>query len=151
MSKSKETNKAKVIEAVPVEDTKDSDKKKSSKVYTPKEIDPVYIYLIHGLGIIGSIIPPIVGYLVSEDKTIRMHSKSAFNFQLNLLIYIIVFSVVSPIITLITFGLALIVIAPLWFALMAIAIVLPILACVTISKSDITKPYKYPFTIEFWK
>ncbi|WP_201931584.1 DUF4870 domain-containing protein [Nocardioides donggukensis] len=89
---------------------------------------------------------PLVVLLVQGGKSpfVRRHAVESLNFQLSLLIYIVVGGIAAFLLTLVTLGLALVVIIPLAIAIAIGALVVVILATVRASNGE---DYRYPLTI----
>jgi uncharacterized protein len=84
---------------------------------------------------------PLIVWLIKKDqsKFVDYHGKQALNFQINLLIYFVILIGVSVV----TFGIALIVTGPLMAALGIYALIVTIIAAV---KANNGEYYKYPYT-----
>jgi uncharacterized Tic20 family protein len=110
----------------------------------PQPLSPsderLWATLIHIGGIFFSFIPALVGYLVLKDRGafIRAHSLTALNFQLTMLIAIIV----GYILTIVLIG------AILVLAAYVVIIIFAIIAAIAANKGE---QYKYPLTIQFIK
>jgi len=110
----------------------------------PQPLSPsderLWATLIHIGGIFFSFIPALVGYLVLKDRGafIRAHSLTALNFQLTMLIAIIV----GYILTIVLIG------AVLVLAAYVVIIIFAIIAAIAANKGE---QYKYPLTIQFIK
>jgi hypothetical protein len=94
--------------------------------------------LTHLLGLFTSFIGPLVILLVSEDKKVKKYSKLALNWQISLIIY----AIISTILSFILIGI------PLLIIISILQIVFPIIASVRASEDTF---WKYPITIEFFK
>lgn len=96
--------------------------------------------LIHIGGIFFGFIPPLVGYLALKDRGpfIKAHTLTALNFQLTMLIAL----VVGSILTLVVVGLLIII------AVYIVVIVFSIIAAIKANKGEL---YSYPLTIQFIK
>ena len=84
------------------------------------------------------ILPPLIVYLVSDDKFVKENAKEALNFEISLAIY----SIISGILAFVLIGF--IGLAIIFFA----NIILPIIAAIQTSDG---KKYEYPFIIRFLK
>jgi uncharacterized Tic20 family protein len=110
----------------------------------PQPLSPsderLWATLIHIGGIFFSFIPALVGYLVLKDRGafIRAHTLTALNFQLTMLIAIIV----GYILTIVLIG------AILVLAAYVVIIIFAIIAAIAANKGE---QYKYPLTIQFIK
>jgi len=96
--------------------------------------------LIHIGGIFFGFIPPLIGYLVLKDRGpfVRAHTLTALNFQLTMLIAM----VVGYILTFIIIGIFIII------AVYVVVIVFSIIAAIKANKGEL---YSYPLTIQFIK
>ncbi len=85
-------------------------------------------------------IAPLLVFLIKgkDSRFVRSHSLEALNFQISIMIY----AVVSAVLTLLLIGFVLL------FGLVVIGIVFPILAAVKASKGEY---YTYPLTIRLLK
>lgn len=104
-----------------------------------KNKDNVMAILAHILGLFIGFIGPLITFLVGKDDAYALkHSKSALNWQLSLLIYMIV----SGILAMVLIG----------FVLMAILGILNIVFSIkgAINAAN-NKQYVYPFSIKFFK
>ena len=108
----------------------------------PQPLSPsderLWATLIHIGGIFFSFIPALVGYLVLKDRGafIRAHSLTALNFQLTMLIAIIV----GYILTIVLIG------AVLVLAAYVVIIIFAIIAAIAANKGE---QYNYSLTIQF--
>jgi hypothetical protein len=89
---------------------------------------------------------PLIVLLVKgkESPFVRRHAVESLNFQLSLLIYLVVGSIVSVVLFFLTFGLFLIILVPAAVLLGIGALVVIILASVKASQGE---DYRYPLTI----
>lgn len=90
---------------------------------------------------------PLVIWLIRReqgDAFAEHHAREALNFNLSMLIYLVVGGIVGGILTLVTLGIGLIVLLPVALALVAAWVVLTILAAVKASNGE---SYRYPITI----
>ena len=94
------------------------------------------------LGILG----PLLVLLLKgrESAFVRSHAVESLNFQISMLIYASVATVVAFVATLLTFGLALFPIIPLVLVLAVVYLVLVIVASVRASSGE---HYRYPLTL----
>lgn len=106
--------------------------------------------LIHLGGIVFSIFPSLIGYLVLKDRGpfVRAHTRSALNFQISLIIYIVGASIVLSIIGVLTFGIGFFF---LWLVLVAIEIAAIVFMIIAAIKANEGQYYTYPLSIEFIK
>ena len=85
-------------------------------------------------------------YLIKKDDSplIASHAKEVLNFNISLLIYVLVLVAL----VMVTFGLGIFIAAPLWFALFILHLVCTILGSI---KANEGKLYRYPFTLRLVK
>lgn len=92
---------------------------------------------------------PLVIWLIRRDQGdtfAEHHAKEALNFNLSMLVYLVVGGIIGVILTVVTLGIGLIVLAPVALALVAAWVVLTILAAVKASNGE---GYRYPISIRF--
>jgi uncharacterized protein len=94
----------------------------------------------------GFLAPLLVMLLKSDSAFVRRHAVESLNFQISLLIYGLVGTVVAFVLTLATLGIGLIVIIPVVAVLALIVLVLIIMATVKASNGE---DYRYPLTLRF--
>ncbi|MBS0264804.1 MAG: DUF4870 domain-containing protein [Planctomycetes bacterium] len=96
-----------------------------------------------GLAILG----PLIIWLVKKDQSqfIDDQGKEAVNFHLNILIAGLLLGLLAVPLTLLTVGIALLLIIPVAIALFAASIVMPILAAM---KANQGEAYRYPFVVK---
>ena len=111
----------------------------SAQPLSPSD-EKLWATLIHVLGIFFSFIPALIGYIVFRDRgpLIKEHSTSALNFQLTMLIglvvgYITMFIIIGFIIV------------P---AVYIVTIIFSIMAAIAANSGQL---YKYPLSIQFVK
>jgi uncharacterized Tic20 family protein len=92
----------------------------------------------------GNIIAPLIIWLVKRDESqfVADQAKESLNFQISLLIYGAVGSVICLILMLVVIGVFLII--ALWCAIYIGGIVLTLVAAI---KANEGQPYRYPLTI----
>ncbi|MFQ3616792.1 MAG: DUF4870 domain-containing protein [Cyanobacteriota bacterium] len=104
---------------------------------TDSEKRKLYSVLCHGSQLISyslvSVAVPIVFLLVSEDPVVQGNAKEAINFYLTVLIWGIIFFVLSFVLI----GI------PLLIGLIIVSIIMPIIAMVQ-SATNLERPYRYP-------
>jgi len=111
---------------------------------TPQPLSPsderLWATLIHVGGIFFSFIPALVGYLVLKDRGafIRAHTLTALNFQLTMLIAL----VIGYILTFVLIGVLVI------LAVYVVVLIFSIIAAIAANKGE---DYKYPLSIQFIK
>jgi uncharacterized Tic20 family protein len=111
---------------------------------TPQPLTPsderLWATLIHIGGIFFSFVPSLVGYLVLKDRgpLIREHTLTALNFQLTMLIAL----VVGYVLTFVIIGIFVI------LAVYIVTLIFSIIAAVAANKGE---SYKYPLSIQFIK
>jgi len=98
----------------------------------------------------GNIIIPLALWSAKKDEStyVDIHGKSAVNFQLSLLLYGFLLTLLFVPIVIFTLGLGLIAIIIGIIPVIVLKIVLIIIASIKASNGEF---YKYPFTIEFIK
>jgi uncharacterized Tic20 family protein len=94
----------------------------------------------------GFLAPLLVMLLKNDSPFVRRHAVESLNFQISLLIYGVVGTVVAIVLTLVTFGIGLFVIIPVVAILALVVLVLIIVATVKASNGE---DYRYPFTLRF--
>jgi uncharacterized Tic20 family protein len=94
--------------------------------------------LVHVGGIFIGFWSPLIGYLVLKDRGgfVRSHAAAALNFQLTMLIAIIV-------------GYVLCIILIGFLVLLAIAIVMLVFSIMAAMAANSGQPYTYPLSIQF--
>lgn len=104
--------------------------------------------LAHLLAIFTSFIGPLVIWLTQKDqsKFAETEGKEALNFQISLVIYYTVLTVITTVLSFITLGLFSIVGSLLYFGLYVFSLVVMIMG--TVSAKD-GKNYQYPLCIRF--
>lgn len=82
---------------------------------------------------------PIAILLLSEDPIVKDNAKQSLNFQVNIILYSIVFLILA----------FLLIGIPLLFVVAVVSVVMPIFAIIHVaSKPD--RPYRYPFVYHFF-
>ena len=91
---------------------------------------------------------PLLVLLLKGDSSpfVRRHAVESLNFQISLLIYALVGTVLAFIFTVMTVGLGLLVVLPVALVLAVVALALIIMATVKASQGE---DYRYPLTIRF--
>ncbi len=104
----------------------------------PASEEKTMAILAHILTIVAGFLPPLIIYLIKKDESdyVRRHAAESLNFQLSLIIYVIV----GIVLCLIIIGVFVLI------ALGIMALVFAILATVKASEGGF---YKYPLTIRF--
>ena len=92
----------------------------------------------------GFLAPLVVMLLKSDSPFVRRHAVESLNFQISLLIYGLVGTVVAFVLTLATLGIGLIIIIPVVAVLALIVLTLIIVATVKASNGE---EYRYPLTL----
>jgi uncharacterized Tic20 family protein len=102
----------------------------------------VAIYLAMGF------MAPLLVMLVKGDSSpfARRHAVESLNFQISLLIYSVVATVIAVVLVVATFGIGLAVVLPLGLVLAALVVLLIVVATVKAGNGEV---YEYPFTIRF--
>lgn len=94
--------------------------------------------LNHLSGIFIGFLGPLIFLLASEEKEVKKQAKAALNWQLSLLIY----GIISTILIFVLIGI------PLLIILGALNIIFPIIAAIKASENHV---WNYPLTIPFLK
>ncbi len=94
----------------------------------------------------GFLAPLLVMLLKNDSPFVRRHAVESLNFQISLLIYSVVGTIVAIVLTFATFGIGLFVIIPVVLILGLIVLVLIIVATVKASNGE---DYRYPLTLRF--
>ena len=112
---------------------------KDSTQLSPAD-EKLWATLIHIGGIFFNFIPSLIGYLVLKDRgpLIREHTLTALNFQLTMLIAL----VVGYILTFVVIGIFVI------LAVYVVTLIFSIIAAIAANKGE---SYKYPLSIQFIK
>lgn len=107
---------------------------------TPTSDEKTMAILSHILALVAGFLAPLIIYLVKKDESsyIRAHAAESLNFQLTMLIAVII----SAILMIVLIGILL-----LWLVGLA-NLILVIIATIRASEN---KMYKYPFSIKFVK
>src|SRR5438045_5159503 len=98
------------------------------------------------VGYVGCFLGPLIVWLIKKNEMpyVDQQGKEAINFQLNMLGWTIVLGLV----VVLTLGLGLIIVAPLFAALAVYSIVMPIVAAVSCNSGE---PYRYPYVFRIVK
>lgn len=107
--------------------------------------------LAHLSALIGAFVGPLVIYLVKRDESpfVRAHAAAALNFHLSWALWTLVLGVVSVVGTIVTFGLGLLVVFPLFLAIGVASLVFVVLATVKAGRGEAPTPSTYPLSITF--
>ena len=92
----------------------------------------------------GFLAPLIVMLVKSDSPYVRRHAVESLNFQISLLIYGVVGAIVAFVVTLVTFGIGLLVIVPVAIAAAVAVLIVIILATMAASRGE---DYRYPLTL----
>lgn len=94
------------------------------------------------LGFLG----PLIIWLIKKDQSrfVDDQGKEALNFQLNMLLAVIVLGILTAPVAFITLGLGLLLMIPLFLVLFAIEVIMPILAALKVNAGE---AYRYPYII----
>jgi uncharacterized Tic20 family protein len=92
------------------------------------------------------LLAPLAVLLVQGNKSefVRRHATESLNFQISLLIYSLVGTVLAFVIAFLTLGLGLFVIVPVIIVIVILALILVIVAAVAANRGD---EYRYPLNI----
>jgi uncharacterized Tic20 family protein len=95
-----------------------------------------------GMGFLG----PLIVWLIKKDQSrfVDDQGKEALNFNLNILLAVVILGTLTAPVAFLTLFLGLIVIIPLFLALGALAIIMPILAAMKANAGEI---YRYPYIL----
>jgi uncharacterized protein len=98
------------------------------------------------LPVAGALVGPLVAWMVLKDRSsfADQHGKESLNFQLTL----VLLSAVAVVISTVTFGLALLLLWPLFFIVPIIQAIFVVLATIAAGNGE---KYEYPLTIRFLK
>jgi uncharacterized Tic20 family protein len=93
---------------------------------------------------------PLIVWLIQKDKMkfVDDQGKEALNFQLNILVLTLALVPIGAIVTFVTFGLGLFIVAPLAVGLGLLAIIFPVLASV---QANAGEAYRYPYIVRVIK
>jgi len=92
----------------------------------------------------GFIAPLLVMLVKSDSPFVRGHAVESLNFQISMLIYSIVATVVGFLVVVLTLGLGLLVVIPLVLVALVVILVLVLQASMRASRGE---EYRYPFTL----
>ena len=95
---------------------------------------------------LGFLAPLIIMLAKKDSPFVRRHAVESLNFQISLLIYFVVGTVVMFVVALLTFGIGLVVLVPAALVLGIAALVLIIMATIKASNGE---EFRYPLTIRF--
>lgn len=95
---------------------------------------------------LGFLAPLIIMVAKKDSPYVRRHAVESLNFQISLLIYFLIGTVVMFVVALLTFGIGLFVLVPVALVLGLVALVLIIIATIKASNGE---EYRYPLTIRF--
>ncbi len=112
-----------------------------------------YAMLTHLSSFVGAavalaVLGPLIMWLIKKDDHpfIDHHGKEALNFNLSLLLYGLIGFVLGMVVGVVTFGIGLLAIIPVAFAVAIFWIVVTIMAAVAANRGD---GYRYPLSIRF--
>ena len=99
---------------------------------------------------IPSLVGPLAVWLIKKDQSpfVDDQSKESLNFNISVLLYVIVGSILLTVLAIVTLGLGLLVLIPIVLAAMVAWLVLTIVAGVRAGEG---RAYRYPLTIRFVK
>lgn len=95
---------------------------------------------------LGFLAPLIIMLARKDTPFVRRHAVESLNFQISLLIYFVVGTVIMLVVALVTFGIGLLVLLPVALVLGVVALVLIIMATIKASNGE---EFRYPLTIRF--
>jgi uncharacterized protein len=113
-------------------------KKTTKKASGNTNEEKVLSILTHLLALFFSFLAPLIILLISEKEIVKKHSRRALNWQISLIIYLVVAGILS----------ILVIGVPILIALYIANIVFCIVASIKASNNEL---WKYPLTIEFIK
>ncbi len=113
-------------------------KKTAKKASGNTNEEKVLSILTHLLALFTSFLAPLIILLVSEKENVKKHCRRALNWQISVIVY----GIVGSILIFIVIGI------PILIALSVMNIVFCIIAAI---KASDNKVWKYPLTIEFVK
>ena len=93
---------------------------------------------------LGFLAPLLVMVMKKDRPFVRRHAVESLNFQISLLIYFVVGTVVMVVVALLTFGLGLLLLVPVVLVLGLLALLFIILATIKASNGE---DYRYPLTL----
>jgi uncharacterized protein len=98
------------------------------------------------LGFLG----PLIIWLIKKNEMpyVDQQGREAINFQLNMLLWGIALFIIGIVVTVLTLGLGLFIVAPVGAALVVYSIVMPIVAAVSCNSGE---AYRYPYVIRIMK
>lgn len=104
--------------------------------------------LIHLLAIFTSWLGPLILWLVRKDQSpfIDHHGKEALNFQITYTIVAFGVGLVGMVLGIVTMGVGILLLIPLWLVMFVFVLIWEIQACVSASRGEW---YHYPCTIRF--
>ncbi len=94
----------------------------------------------------GFLAPLLVMLVKPNDPFVRRHAVESLNFQISLLIYSVVGTVVTLVIALLTLGIGLLVLIPVILVILVLALVAIIQATMRASRGE---DFRYPLTLRF--
>lgn len=94
--------------------------------------------LTHILGLLTSFLGPLIVFLASNEVYVKKHAKHALNWQISLLIY----SVISSVLVFIFIG---------WLFLAALSVMNVVFCILAAVKAGEKEFWKYPLSIPFFK
>ena len=95
---------------------------------------------------LGFLAPLLVMVMKKDRPFVRRHAVESLNFQISLLIYFAVGTVIMLVVALLTFGVGLLLLVPVALVLGLLALLFIILATVKASNGE---DYRYPLTLRF--
>ena len=95
---------------------------------------------------LGFLAPLIIMLAKKDSPFVRRHAVESLNFQISLLIYFVVGTILMFVVALLTFGIGLVILVPVALVLGVVALVLIIMATIKASNGE---EFRYPLTIRF--
>ncbi len=104
--------------------------------------------LVHLLAILTGWIGVLIIWLVKKDQSrfVDFHGREALNFMISFFLYAVGLMALAMVVGVLTLGLGMLVIFPVFIILGITQLVLEIMACVAASRGEW---YRYPLTIRF--
>jgi uncharacterized Tic20 family protein len=135
------------MDVLPVGDPHDGESPRAPRG-RPSEDDRTLAMLIHLLGIVSGFVGPLVLWLMKHEQSrfVDHHGRQALNFHITLAIATFVLFIVSVPLSIVTCGLGVLVIVPLFLGLALFGIILSIIAGL---KARDGVWYEYPLAIRF--
>lgn len=123
-----------------------SNKEKMSK----KEKDNTLAILTHAIGIFAFIFGALLVFLLTKDKEVKKHSRNALNWQISLIIYFVIISLLSIVSSLLIYNFPNVFIIFPFSLVISILQILNLIFCIIAGfKASEGELWRYPLTIDF--